>query len=401
MISPTITREELERDVEAYRRARVARLTAERGWLTLIGKVWLGEGRHTVGSDARSDVVLPVARAPARLGTLTVAGGKVRLEVEGEVDVFARGARIRTLELRSDADDAPDDVTLGSLTLQLLQRGGDFAVRIRDAESPVRRSFSGIPTYPIDPTFRIVARLEPFAAAKEMAIEDGDGRLQPYRCPGVVHFEKDGQKASLLPFFEDRDQRLFVLFSDLTSRGALSLCSAARGWPRFARLQQGFQPAVCVYPLRGVPPPAAREQSAVSHRGRRETTSFLLLTSDWRRARDGVPLARGSRLRSLASVHETQPKQRPEASGIAPMFDAFLHVEFPFRIVQDGATCSDRTEPSSLACRVGARGAVRTEFPASNQVRRLAPSSDRHFEPAAATSLRRGARGTAGLLHLR
>jgi uncharacterized protein (DUF1684 family) len=218
MISPTITREELERDVEAYRRARVARLTAERGWLTLIGKVWLGEGRHTVGSDARSDVVLPVARAPARLGTLTVAGGKVRLEVEGEVDVFARGARIRTLELRSDADDAPDDVTLGSLTLQLLQRGGDFAVRIRDAESPVRRSFSGIPTYPIDPTFRIVARLEPFAAAKEMAIEDGDGRLQPYRCPGVVHFEKDGQKASLLPFFEDRDQRLFVLFSDLTSR---------------------------------------------------------------------------------------------------------------------------------------------------------------------------------------
>ena len=218
MISPAITREELEKDVQAYRQARLARLTAERGWLTLVGKVWLGEGRHTLGSDAHSDIVLPEERAPARLGTVTVAGGKVRLEVEGDAEVFARGARIRTLEFRSDADDAPDDVTLGSLTLQLLQRGGDFAIRIRDAQSAARRSFPGIPTYPIDPSWRIVARLEPFATSKEMAIEDGDGRFQPYRCPGVVHFEKNGEQASLLPFFENRDERLFVLFSDLTSR---------------------------------------------------------------------------------------------------------------------------------------------------------------------------------------
>jgi uncharacterized protein (DUF1684 family) len=218
MISPTITREELETEVQAYRQARLARLTAERGWLTLVGKVWLGEGRHTVGSDAHCDIVLPEERAPALLGTVTVMGGKVVLDVEGDARVFARGARIRNLELRSDADEAPDDVTLGSLTFQLLQRGSDFALRIRDAQSEARRSFPGIPTYPIDPSWRIVGRLEPFAMPKEMAIEDGDGRLQPYRCPGVVHFEKNGQKASLLPFFENREERLFVLFSDLTSR---------------------------------------------------------------------------------------------------------------------------------------------------------------------------------------
>ena len=214
----TISREELERDVHAYRKARLARLTGERGWLTLIGKVWLGEGRHTLGTDVRSDIVLPDGRAPARLGTITVASGNVRLDVEGEAEVFARGQWVRSLELRSDAVDAPDDVTLGSLTLQLLQRGDAFALRIRDAESRARRAFPGIPTYAIDPAWRIVASLEPFAAAKEMAIEDGDGRLQSYRCPGVAHFEKDGQRASLLPLVENRDERLFVLFADLTSR---------------------------------------------------------------------------------------------------------------------------------------------------------------------------------------
>jgi uncharacterized protein (DUF1684 family) len=218
MIQTTITREELEKDVQAYRASRVARLTGERGWLTLIGKVWLAEGRHTLGADARSDIVLPEGRAPARLGTITVASGEVRLDVEADAEAFARGERVRSIELRSDASEAPDDVTTGSLSFQLLQRGEAFALRIRDRESAARSSFPGIPAYPVDPAWRIVARFEPFAGAKEMAIEDGDGRLQTYLCPGIAHFEKDGQRASLLPLFEKRDERFFILFRDLTSR---------------------------------------------------------------------------------------------------------------------------------------------------------------------------------------
>ena len=218
MIAWTMTEEEHEADVQAYRRARLARLTGERGWLTLINKVWLDQGRHTIGADVRSDIALPKGRAPERLGTITVAAGTVRLEIERNVEVFARGERVHALDFRSDALDAPDDVTFGSLTLQLLQRGDAFALRVRDAESAARRQFPGIPTYPIDPAWRIVARLEAYPAARDMAIEDGDGRIQSYRCPGAVHFEKDGRQASLLPLFERREERLFVLFSDLTSR---------------------------------------------------------------------------------------------------------------------------------------------------------------------------------------
>jgi uncharacterized protein (DUF1684 family) len=219
MIAWTMTDEEHEADVKAYRAARLARLTGERGWLTLIDKVWLHEGRHTIGASAGSDIVLPKARAPAKVGIVTLEGGKVRFDVDGEAEVFARGERVRSLELRSDADAVPDDVTLGSLTLQLLRRGNAFALRVRDAESAARRNFPGIPTYPIDARWRIIGRLEAYAAPKEMAIENGDGRVERYLCPGVVHFEKDGQRATLLPLYERRDERLFVLFSDLTSAG--------------------------------------------------------------------------------------------------------------------------------------------------------------------------------------
>ena len=218
MIAWTVSREEHEREVAAHRKARVARLTSDRGWLTIVGKVWLAKGQHTVGTESSCDIVLPAGRAPARLGTLSVGEEGVRLDVERNAEVFARGAPVRTLLLRSDAEESPDDVTVGSLTLQLLRRADAFVLRIRDADSSARSSFPGIPDYPVDFGWRIVARLARFTAPKRIAIEDGDGKLQSYVCPGVAHFEKDGQRASLLPFFEPGEDRLFVIFSDLTNR---------------------------------------------------------------------------------------------------------------------------------------------------------------------------------------
>jgi uncharacterized protein (DUF1684 family) len=41
--------------------------------------------------------------------------------------------------------------------------------------------------------------------------------MRSYLCPGVAHFEKDGKKASLLPFLDLGEKRLFVLFGDCTN----------------------------------------------------------------------------------------------------------------------------------------------------------------------------------------
>jgi len=210
--------EELESDIRAFRKARLTRLTAARGWLTLIGKVWLAEGTHRIGSAPESHIVLPRERSPAHLGTLTVAAGNVQLDVDPAAVVHARGERVTSLVLRSESDEAPDEVRIGSLTLSLLRRGSDVALRIRDAESAARLSFPGIPTYPVDPAWRIVARLEPFASPREILVADGDGRSQSYLSSGLARFEKDGISSALLPLVEEREKRLFVLFSDATSK---------------------------------------------------------------------------------------------------------------------------------------------------------------------------------------
>ena len=342
--------------MRAYRAARVARLTGERGWLTLIGKVWLREGGYTIGADARSDIVLPEGRAPARLGTVTLASGKVRLEVEGDAEVFARGA-LATLELRSDAAHAPDDVTVGSLTLQLLQRGEAFALRIRDTESAARRAFPGIPAYTIDLAWRIVARFEPFAAAG-----DGDRRRRwpaadvPFvqaspisrktagRCD-CCRFSKNA-KSALHSLPRSHEPRRHV------RRRALSLRAAPGGGSHPARLQQVVQPALRLYSLRGLSAPAAGQQSAAPHRSRREATDRLRRTFarlpamvDVRPATSRSCRGPAVRFRAFRATKHDGNKGAP-MSEIAPVVGAFVHVEFPMRIVHDAAACSDCSEPS-------------------------------------------------------
>ena len=47
-----------ESQIQAWRTQRVERLKSPNGWLSLIGLEWLKEGRNTVGSDKKNDIVL-------------------------------------------------------------------------------------------------------------------------------------------------------------------------------------------------------------------------------------------------------------------------------------------------------------------------------------------------------
>src|SRR5512143_3979009 len=62
-----------EAETRAWHAERVARLTAEDGWLTLVGLHWLKEGSHRFGSAPDNDLLFP-ASVPAHAGTFTRKG---------------------------------------------------------------------------------------------------------------------------------------------------------------------------------------------------------------------------------------------------------------------------------------------------------------------------------------
>jgi uncharacterized protein (DUF1684 family) len=213
-----ITPEEHQAEVAAHRKARVARLTAEKGWLALVNKVWLHEGAQTIGSAPGSEILLAEDRAPARVGVVTLKEGVVRFEASPSAEVRARGARVESLILRSDAEKDPDELVIGSLAIELILRGDALAIRVRDAKNPKRTEFPGLPVFPVDPSWRIIARLERYPSEREVIYEDGDGKPQPYMSPGVALFEKDGHRCLVEPVYESDRKKLFILFSDPTNR---------------------------------------------------------------------------------------------------------------------------------------------------------------------------------------
>jgi uncharacterized protein (DUF1684 family) len=214
-----------EREVQSYRQARLKRLTSPDGWLSLIGKDWLVEGENSVGSSVACTIHLPQDKAPSSLFTLTLSDGKVRLAPTSGRDLTLRmGATSEEIQvhapilLASDQNGTPDRVCFGSLTFELMQRGDAFALRTRDNASEKRTNFPGIPCFPIDPSWRVLARFERFAAPKTVQLQYETGDAENYRCEGCAIFERDGVTYRVEPVIDGSRPRLFLLFWDRTAK---------------------------------------------------------------------------------------------------------------------------------------------------------------------------------------
>jgi len=213
-----ISPEAVEAEVRAFREARVARLMGPAGWLSLVNKTWIGEGRTTIGADESCDVVLPAGRAPERVGSFTRVGFEVRFEAAPGVEVTSGGEAVTSVVMRSDAEPDPHRLVIGSLVIELIRRADDLAVRVRDPDSPARREFAGIPCYDVNPAFWIPARFQADTDSISIDLVDSDGRPQKARSVGMALFEVAGTPCRLRLFEEDQGRRLFVLFADATNR---------------------------------------------------------------------------------------------------------------------------------------------------------------------------------------
>ena len=205
-----------EDELNAERAARVQRLTASDGWLSLIGLHFLAAGDNTVGSAPDNQVVL--AAGPARLGNVAVdANGSARLQVTPGVEVRVNGAPVLSAELGDGRTGRSVTVTCGTVSLFVIERGGRLALRVRDTESKRRQEFVGIEYFPTDPSWRIEATWEPYARPREVPIRNILGQESKALVLGRAVFTRDGHTIGLLPLQESPDDPLFFVISDLTS----------------------------------------------------------------------------------------------------------------------------------------------------------------------------------------
>ena len=205
--------------VEKWRQHREESLKADDGWLAVAGLFWLHEGTNSFGTDALGDIVLPAGSAPAEAGSFEFHAGRTVVHLGKSVAATVQGKRADGATLRPDEDpafnDKADQMTLGTLTFYVHQSGERYAIRMLDKNSPLRREFTGLRWFPIDPAYRVEAHYVPYDKPKVIQIQNMMGDIGPDTVPGYVDFRLNGQDLKLQVDIDGSE--LSIVFRDLTS----------------------------------------------------------------------------------------------------------------------------------------------------------------------------------------
>lgn len=149
------------------------------------------------------------------MGSIELRAGVTMLHVAGEAGVTVDGSPVVSRPLRSDVGGVPDLVSIGDLTLLVLQRGDRFGIRVRDRDSPTRAAFAGRRWFPIRASYCLMATFVPHDPPHQISIANILGTTENTASPGYVVFAVDGQDYRLDAITEG--DQLWFIFRDRTS----------------------------------------------------------------------------------------------------------------------------------------------------------------------------------------
>ncbi|MGO9339922.1 MAG: DUF1684 domain-containing protein [Terracidiphilus sp.] len=217
--SVTTAESEWLQDLDTWRTRRAQEVDAPDGWLTLAGLDWLKPGANSVGAAADNRIQLH-AQGPDHIGLLTVSGKTVQLLSPAggfPADLKIDGQPAREGPLAAGAK--PAVISWHGLSMVVLDRGGRYAVRIKDANSAMRTGFHGLNWYAPDPQFSVEARWVPFTPPRIERIPTAIGTTLDLPAPGVAEFTLAGHKLTLEPVLESPgDQTLLFILKDETAQ---------------------------------------------------------------------------------------------------------------------------------------------------------------------------------------
>ncbi len=201
--------------VKQWQQKRLQGLKRKNGWLSLAGLFWLNEGENTFGSDQANDLIIEEVPAPARIGSFFLEKGAVRFTAApGELVMNETNAVLET-PMKSDAEPEPTVLSVGSLSWFVIKRGDRMGIRLRDSEHPRIAKLKAIDSYPINPEWRVKAKLEKFDKPQTVKIPTVLGTENNEPTPGRLVFKIKDQTFQLTPLGDSKG--LFLIFADTTN----------------------------------------------------------------------------------------------------------------------------------------------------------------------------------------
>ena len=204
--------------ITEYRQTIETTLKSDTGWLTVAGLHWLKPGETSFGSGAKNAFVLPSGKSPAKAGSFHFDGKKVSLKPEPGSGLLVNGKPFSGGALIDDGNEKKADlVTLGDLTMIVIERGGKVGIRLRDKSSKYRKAFTHRSWFPVKTEYRISGKFLPYPQPKKLRVATViEGVVEEHESPGEIEFSLGG-KTHKLQVLKAADNQLWLLFRDKSS----------------------------------------------------------------------------------------------------------------------------------------------------------------------------------------
>jgi len=192
---------DLEQDWSTWHAAREQDLNTDYGWLSIVGFDWLGPEPTALSG-------LP--------GEWWVADGRAHVSVDGSLTL--NGAPVvGTVSATVAEAGSLSWLFFGNRLVELVLRGGRYAVRQRDPGAATRQGFAGVPTYPLDPEWVVRGWYTPYGAPERVEVSTArDDLRQHVTAVGTVHLALGGAAYELVATGAS-DGRLSLSFHDGTN----------------------------------------------------------------------------------------------------------------------------------------------------------------------------------------
>jgi uncharacterized protein (DUF1684 family) len=194
---------------------RQVELTGEDGWLNLVGLIWMEVDSPYLEEVNSTTLGFGKNSGSATLGKFEFGQDSVWFEPsELAIKAMTNSTPSKRMLVYPIAYGTGGGVYYKNWKWSIIQRGGNYALRLRDLNHPNLQNFTPTPTFDYNPAYLFAVKLEP-KFNQTLEIPNVLGQLITWKVIGVLHFEREGQKFELLVL--DELGKLFVLFSDETS----------------------------------------------------------------------------------------------------------------------------------------------------------------------------------------
>lgn len=195
---------DLETAHATWHRAVEARRTAPHGPLSTTSLEWLRAGEQQLDN------------APGIWSRQTDGRVSVRFDTDDGI-TDEHFEPVQTVVLGPFSRNEGALLVWGERRIDVAERGGEIAVRVRDPESKDRRDYRGTETFPPLARWVITGRFVPTPRSDVTVDTAVSGSHQSYSSPGVVEFEVAGEPQRLTLFPGTDAQHVRALFADGTS----------------------------------------------------------------------------------------------------------------------------------------------------------------------------------------